>query len=180
MALNVTEANAASLLIRYLLQHRDGRGLYVEPGAASEAAQYLASRAHDRLAAGLTDQDVRRLWPTSHALAPVRERQRQGRQDDGDQGTLAEVRRILAQSPIGPTEAEAKLTLHRIRQAVPEEAGAAPVQATARVGDSITFDGVAYQVTAVVDSEALAETAVFLERDPDRAAFGPLIVQRRV
>lgn len=59
--MNVTEANATNLLLRYLL-NVDGPAGPVGSEQACQAAELLAGRAHKVLAAGYTAERVRADW----------------------------------------------------------------------------------------------------------------------
>ena len=60
MAMNVTEANAAAVVLRCILH-----GMPTEPEKAKEAAKVLAEGANKRLLAGPTPTKVEEYWPST-------------------------------------------------------------------------------------------------------------------
>lgn len=64
--MNITEANAANVVLRYLLGLDKEYGdiaISVTSEEAKKAAQLVAARSHAALNAGLTADDVERAWP---------------------------------------------------------------------------------------------------------------------
>lgn len=61
--MNITDANAANVVLRYLLGAPNINGDLPADDQAREAAELLADKANKALGAGLTKENVTALWP---------------------------------------------------------------------------------------------------------------------
>lgn len=61
--MNVTEANKASVLLRWITGTRTARGAVPTVSEAQKAAEFLAGRVRLALAAGVTSEEITQRWP---------------------------------------------------------------------------------------------------------------------
>lgn len=69
MALTASQSNDVNTLLNWVMDHPNHLGEHVNAQQAEAAAQRLADAAFRTLYAGLSGQDVRRLWCTPAPLA---------------------------------------------------------------------------------------------------------------